>query len=172
MPNEKVLREKQEIVDELAERLTTSAGGVFIDYKGVNVAQDNELRSELRKNGVQYAVIKNTLANLAFDRVGFGEIAYILSGTTSLATAEDDPIVPIRIISEYSKKFGDIFNIKAGFMEGKVMDLSQVAEIAELPSKDALYSRVLGTMLAPITSLAIVLGQILEQKNTAAEVSD
>ena len=172
MPNEKVLQEKQAIVDELTERLSTSASGVFVDYKGINVARDNELRAELRKNGVRYTVIKNTLANFAFDRVGFNEISDILNGTTSLATSEGDPIAPIRIINEYSKKFGDIFNVKAGFMEGKILSLEELGQIAELPSKDALYSKVLGTMLAPITSLAVVLGQIIEQKGGVVEAAE
>ena len=93
----------------------------------------------------------------------------MLNGTTSLATSAGDPIAPIRIINEYSKKMGDRFNIKAAFMDGKVLDAQEIEEIAALPSKDALYAKVLGTMLAPITSLAVVLGQILEQQGGSVE---
>ena len=168
MPNAKVLSEKQRIVDELITRIQNSPSGVFVDYKGINVAQDTELRTELRRSEVNYTVIKNTLARFAFDKVGFNEIEDILNGTTSLATADGDPIAPIRVISEYAKKFGDIFTIKAGFMDGKIITLDEIAEMAELPSKDALYAKVLGTMLAPITSLAVVLGQILAQMDGAA----
>lgn len=169
MPNAKVLSEKQATVDALAVRLTEAASGVFVDYKGINVAQDSALRNELRNNGVEYSVVKNTLTRFAFRKTGLEELEHILEGTTSLATAKDDPIAPIRIISEYSKKLGDIFTIKAAFMEGKALSSEEMAEIAELPSKDALYSKVLGTMLAPITSLAVVLGQILEQQGGTAE---
>ena len=172
MPNAKVLSEKQRIVDELITRIQNSPSGVFVDYKGINVAQDTELRTELRRSEVNYTVIKNTLARFAFDKVGFNEIEDILNGTTSLATADGDPIAPIRVISEYAKKFGDIFTIKAGFMDGKIITLDEIAEMAELPSKDALYAKVLGTMLAPITSLAVVLGQILAQMDGAAPVAD
>ena len=165
MPNAKVLSEKQAIVAELVTRIKSSTAGVFVDYKGITVAQDSELRGELRKNGVEYSVIKNTLCRRAIDELGLSEMDPILNGTTSLATSTGDPIAPFRVIADYAKKMGDEkFNVKAGFMDGKVLSMSEMAEISALPSKDALYARVLGTMLAPITSLAIVVGQILEQK--------
>ena len=165
MPNAKVLSEKQAIVAELVDRFKASSAGVFVDYKGITVAQDSELRGELRKNGVDYTVIKNTLCRRAIDEVGLSELDPVLNGTTSLATSTGDPIAPFRVIGEFAKKMGeDKFNVKAGYMDGKVLSLSEISEISALPSKEALYSIVLGTMLAPITSLAVVLGQILEQK--------
>ena len=168
MPNAKVLSEKQAIVAALTERIKNASSGVFVDYKGINVAQDTELRTELRKNDVEYSVIKNTLTRFALDDCGLKEIDPILNGTTSLATSTGDPIAPFRIISDYSKKLNDVFNIKAAFMDGKVLSESEIAEISALPSKDALYSQVFGTLLAPITSLAVVLNQILEQKEGGA----
>ncbi len=168
MPNAKVLSEKQAIVAALTERIKNASAGVFVDYRGINVAQDTELRTELRKNDVEYSVIKNTLTRFALDDCGLKEIDPILNGTTSLATSTGDPIAPFRIISDYSKKLNDVFNIKAAFMDGKVLSESEIAEISALPSKDALYSQVFGTLLAPITSLAVVLNQILEQKGGAA----
>ena len=169
MPNAKVLSEKQAIVAALTERIKNASSGVFVDYKGITVAQDTELRTELRKNDVEYSVIKNTLTRFALDDCGLKEIDPILNGTTSLATSTGDPIAPFRIISDYSKKLNDVFNIKAAFMDGKVLSESEIAEISALPSKDALYSQVFGTLLAPITSLAVVLGQILEQKGGSVE---
>ena len=168
MPNAKVLSEKQAIVAALTERIKNASSGVFVDYKGINVAQDTELRTELRKNDVEYSVIKNTLTRFALDDCGLKEIDPILNGTTSLATSTGDPIAPFRIISDYSKKLNDVFNIKAAFMDGKVLSESEIAEISALPSKEALYSQVFGTLLAPITSLAVVLNQILEQKEGGA----
>ena len=167
MPNAKVLSEKQAIVAALTERIKNASAGVFVDYKGINVAQDTELRTELRKNDVEYSVIKNTLTRFALDDCGLKEIDPILNGTTSLATSTGDPIAPFRIISDYSKKLNDVFNIKAAFMDGKVLSEQEIAEISALPSKEALYSQVFGTLLAPITSLAVVLNQILEQKGGA-----
>ncbi len=168
MPNAKVLSEKQAIVAALTERIKNASAGVFVDYRGINVAQDTELRTELRKNDVEYSVIKNTLTRFALDDCGLKEIDPILNGTTSLATSTGDPIAPFRIISDYSKKLNDVFNIKAAFMDGKVLTETEIAEISALPSKDALYSQVFGTLLAPITSLAVVLNQILEQKGGAS----
>lgn len=172
MPNAQVLSEKQAIVAALTERLQKSASGVFVDYKGITVEEDTKLRAELREAGVEYTVVKNTLARFAIDNVGFNELDPILNGTTSLATTEGDPIAPIRIISEAAKKMNGKFEVKAGFMEGKILPLDEIAKIAELPSKDALYAKVLGTMLAPITSLAVVLGQILEQKGGSTEAAE
>ena len=169
LPNAKVLSEKQAIVQALVDRLSTASAGVFVDYKGITVAQDTELRSEMRKNEVDYTVVKNTLVRVAIDKLGMNEIDSVLHGTTSLATSKGDPIAPFRIANDYAKKLGETFTIKAGFMDGRVLTMDEIAGIAELPSKDALYAKVLGTMLAPITSLAVVLGQILEQKGGSVE---
>ncbi len=169
MPNAKVLSEKQAIVEALAKRIQNAEAGVLVDYKGITVAEDTALRTEMRKEGVDYTVVKNTLTRKALDKLGMNELDSVLNGTTSLATADKDPIAPFRILSDYSKKLGERFNIKAAFMEGKVLNEAEIAEMASLPSKDALYAKVLGTMIAPITSLAVVLGQILEQKGGSIE---
>ena len=169
MPNAKVLSEKQAVVAALAERIKNASSGVLVDYKGITVAQDTEMRHELRKNDVEYSVIKNTLTRFALDECGLKELDPVLNGTTSLATSAGDPIAPFRIISDYAKKIpGDLFTIKAAFMDGKVLSASEIEEIAALPSKDALYSQVFGTLLAPITSLAVVLNQIVEKNGGAA----
>ena len=169
MPNAKVLSEKQAIVAALTERIQNASAGLFVDYKGINVAQDTELRTELRKNDVEYSVVKNTLTRFALDNCGLQEMNGILNGTTSLATSTGDPIAPFRVINDYSKKLKDIFTVKAAFMDGKVLTESEIAEISALPSKDALYSQVFGTLLAPITSLAVVLNQIAEKNGYVAE---
>ena len=169
MPNAKVLSEKQAIVDALAERIKTASAGVLVDYKGITVAEDTALRTELRRDGVDYSVVKNTLTRKALDKLGMNELDHVLSGTTSLATSNDDPIGPFRIINDYSKKLGDRFNVKAAFMDGQVLTDAEIEELSALPSKAALYSKVLGTMIAPITGLAVCLGQILEQKGGSME---
>ncbi|MGI5978688.1 MAG: 50S ribosomal protein L10 [Oscillospiraceae bacterium] len=172
MPNAKVLSEKQAIVAEMTDRLKNASAGIFVDYKGITVLQDTQLRNELRSNGVEYNVIKNTLCRRAIDEVGLSELDSILNGTTALATTTEDPIAPFRVIGDYSKKLGNVLTVKAGFMDGKVLSQQEMAEIALLPSKDALYGKVLGTMLAPITSLAVVLGQIVEQKGGSVESAE
>ena len=164
MPNAKVLSEKQAIVEALANRIKNAGSGILVDYKGITVEEDTALRSEMRKDEVNYTVVKNTLTRKALDSLGMDGLDHVLNGTTSLATTEADPIAPFRIVADYSKKLGDRFNVKAAFMEGKILSEQEIVEISALPGKEALYAKVLGTMIAPITSLAVCLGQILEQK--------
>lgn len=167
MPSKAVLTEKQAIVEALAKRLQEAEGGLLVDYKGINVAQDTELRRDLREKGVEYSVVKNTLTKLALDKAGLSGLDDHLNGTTSLATCAADPLIPIHELTEFSDKMGDLFTIKGAFVDGKVLTEAEMAELAPLPNRDALYSKVLGTMLAPITSLAVVLGQVVEQKGGA-----
>ncbi len=172
MPNAKVLSEKQAIVASLTETLQSASSGVLVDYKGITVAEDTALRSELRENGVEYSVVKNTLVRFAINNVGMTELDGVLNGTTSMAVSNDDPIAPMRIINKYAKQMGDRFNIKAGFMDGKVLSLDEINALAELPSKEALLGQVLGTMLAPITSLAIVIKAIAEKNGGVVETAE
>ncbi|HIQ60819.1 MULTISPECIES: 50S ribosomal protein L10 [Pseudoflavonifractor] len=172
MPNAKVLSEKQAIVASLTETLQSASSGVLVDYKGITVAEDTALRAELRENGVEYSVVKNTLLRRAADNVGLGELDEVLNGTTSIAISKDDPIAPMRIVNKYAKQMGDRFNIKAGFMDGKVIPLEDIAALAELPSKDGLVAQLLGMMLAPITSLAIVLKAIAEKDGEPAAAAE
>jgi len=172
MPNAKVLSEKQAIVAALAEKLKSAASGVFVDYKGITVAEDTALRSECRKNGVDYAVVKNTLARFAINEVGFQELDEKLNGTTSLALSHEDPLAPMRVLNKFAKQFnGEKFIIKAGFMDGKILSLDEINALASLPSKEVLQAQVLGTMLAPITSLAIVIKAIAEKGGATEEAA-
>ena len=173
MPNAKVLNEKQAVVAGLIETLKSSASGVLVNYEGITVAEDTALRNELRKAGVDYAVVKNTMMRRALDDTGLGELDDVLHGTTSLAVSKEDPIAPMRVIHKFSKGLtGDRFVIKAGFMDGQVLPLEDIAALAELPSKEVLLGQVLGMMLAPITSLAIVIKAIAEKGGVPAEKAE
>ena len=169
MPNAKVLSEKQAIVEALADRIGKASSGVLVDYKGINVAEDTELRRELRTAGIEYTVVKNTLLRFAVDKCNFNEFDSLLNGTTSLATTEGDPIAPIRIVSEYAKKLNGKFEIKGGFMDGKVVSLETIQSLAAIPALPVLQAQFLGTMLAPISALACVLKQIAEKNGAPAE---
>ena len=173
MPNAKVLSEKQAIVAGLVETLKSSASGVLVNYEGITVSEDTELRNELRKAGVEYSVVKNTLVRRALDDAGLSELDDILHGTTSLAVSKEDPIAPMRVVKTFSKGLGgDRFVIKAGFMDGKVLPLEDISALAELPSKEVLLGQVLGMMLSPITSLAIVIKAIAEKGGVPAEKAE
>ena len=164
MPNAKVLESKKAIVDALADKLQSASSAVFVDYKGITVAQDTQLRRMFREAGVEYTVVKNTLTRLAANKAGYNQFDELLNGTTSMASTTDDPIAPARIICEFSKKNKNVVQIKGGFVEGSVMSVDQLLGFGELPGKNALVAQVLGTFLAPISSLAFVLDQIRLQK--------
>lgn len=172
MPNAKVLSEKQAIVEALAERIKNASAGVLVDYKGITVAEDTALRVELRQNDVQYGVVKNTLVRFAMNNVGLNELDDVLNGTTSLATSAGDPIAPMRVVNKFAKQLNGKFTIKGGFMDGKVLSLEEITALAELPSKDVLQAQALGMMLAPITSLAIVLKAIAEKNGEPAPAEE
>ena len=167
MPNAKVLESKKAVVAALTETIKESTSVVFVDYKGINVAQDTELRNQFRAAGVEYTVVKNTLTRFAANKVGYSEFDELLNGTTSMACTTGDPIAPARIVSEFAKKNKEVIKIKGGMVEGKVLSVDELKAFGELPSKDALVAQVLGTFLAPITALAFVLDQVCQQKGGA-----
>ena len=167
MPNAKVLESKKAVVAALTGKMKEATSVVFVDYKGINVAQDTELRKQFREAGVEYSVVKNTLTNFAAKDAGY-DFAEILNGTTAMASTTGDPIAPARIVCEFAKKNKNTLSIKGGVVEGSVLTAEQLNGFGELPSKNALVASVLGTFLAPISSLAFVLDQIREQKEGGA----
>ena len=168
MPNAKVLSEKQAVVAALTEKLQNAAAGVIVDYKGITVAEDTTLRTQCRENNIDYAVVKNTLLRFAFNNTGLNDLDDLLNGTTSLALA-DDPVAPARVMADYAKKLDGKFEIKGGFMDGKPVDLATINSLAAIPALPVLQAQFLGTMLAPITGLAVVLKQIAEKNGSPAE---
>ena len=155
---------KAPVVEEISGVIGDAASVVLVDHRGLTVAQDTELRNKFREAGVEYSVVKNTLTRLAANKVGYSEFDEVLNGTTSMATTTDDPIAPARIVSEFAKKNKNALKIKGGIVEGKVQSVDALNAFGELPSKNALVAQVLGTFLAPISSLAFVIDQIREQK--------
>jgi len=170
MPSAKVLKEKQKIVEELTGKLKSQAG-VLVNYSGITVNEDTEMRVKMREANVDYTVVKNTLMRFAIKNVGFEELDPILNGTTSLAISNVDPVAPARIIKEYADRFADYFEIKGGFMDGKVLSVKDVNALASIPPLPILQARLLGTMLAPIASLAVVLKAIAEQGGDFVDVA-
>ena len=169
MPNAKVLSEKQAIVEALAQRISQSGSGVFVDYKGITVAEDTALRTEMRKEGIEYTVVKNTLTRKALDKLGMSGLDEVLNGTTSLATAANDPIAPFRILADYSKKMNDRFNVKAAYLEGKVLSQADIEALSQLTSKNDLYAKLAGSLNAIMGGLAVCLTEVIEKNGGAAE---
>ena len=172
MPNAKVLESKKAVVEALSAKIKEATSVVFVDYKGINVAQDTELRKQFREAGVEYSVVKNTLTNFAAKDAGY-DFAEILNGTTAMASTTGDPIAPARIVCEFAKKNKlKTLTIKGGVVEGSVLSADELNGFGELPSKSALVASVLGTFLAPISSLAFVLDQIRMQKDGSAPAAE
>ena len=167
MPNAKVLESKKAVVDSLTGKIQDATSVVFVDYKGITVAQDTELRKQFREAGVEYSVVKNTLTNFAAKNAGY-DFSEVLNGTTAMASTTGDPIAPARIVCEFAKKNKNVLSIKGGIVEGSVLSANALNGFGELPSKNALVAQVLGTFLAPISSLACVLDQIRQQKEGGA----
>ena len=167
MPNAKVLESKKAVVEALTGTIKEATSVVFVDYKGITVAQDTELRKQFREAGVEYSVVKNTLTNFAAKNAGY-DFSEVLNGTTAMASTTGDPIAPARIVCEFAKKNKNVLSIKGGIVEGSVLSANQLNGFGELPSKNALVAQVLGTFLAPISSLACVLDQIRQQKEGGA----
>ena len=168
MPNAQVLESKKAVVETLSAKIKEATSVVFVDYKGINVAQDTALRQQFREAGVEYTVVKNTLTRFAAKENGY-DFDEVLNGTTAMASTTGDPIAPARIVCEFAKKNKLSLAIKGGVVEGSVLSAAELNGFGELPSKNALVASVLGTFLARISSLAFVLDQIRIQKEEGGE---
>jgi len=156
MPSKQVLEAKKVIVNNLTEKIQNSKTIVLVDYRGLTVEQDTELRVALRKAGVCYEVVKNTLTRFAMNNSGYSELDTYLNGPTAIAYSFEDVVAPAKIIAEFAKKFEHL-QIKAGVVEGKIFDEKQVKALAELPSREELIAKVLAGFNAPITGFVNVL---------------
>lgn len=165
MPSEKVLESKKQIVTDLTETLKSSAAGVLVDYKGINVADDTKLRKELREAGVEYSVVKNTMLRFAAKEARLEGWDEFLHGTTALAVSKEDPIIAAKILAKYAEAIkGDVFTIKSGFMDGKVVDTDTVNALAKIPAKEVLIATMLSSLNATISKFAVVVDQIAKKK--------
>jgi len=157
MPNAQVLAQKKQIVQDLAQAMKAAPSGVLADYRGITVEADTQLRADLRKAGVSYKVVKNTLMRRAVAEIGFDALEPHLTGTTALAVSGEDLIAPAKILCEHARSSGGKFTIKAGFIEGKVVDAKQVEALADMPPREQLVARALAGLNAPISGLVNVL---------------
>ena len=166
MPNAKVLAQKQQIVEELKEKLSAAITGVVVDYKGISVADDTALRKELRENGVNYFVVKNTLLARAVEDSDLEGMKSVLEGTTAIALSNDDYTAAARILCKYASAH-DNFKVKSGFLDGKLIDLDTVDQLAKLPSREVLLATVLSAFQAPIAAFARAVQAIVDKSGEA-----
>jgi len=153
-----VTTEKQQAVAELKEKLTGTKGAVLTNYRGISVAMDTKLRRKLREAGVEYRVIKNTYTRIAASEAGISGLDPYLEGPTAIAISYTDPVAPAKVISDFIKENKlQTMEIKAGLVEGKVIDDKGVKALASLPPREVLIAQMLGSMQAPLTGLVNVL---------------
>lgn len=165
MPSEKILESKKAKVEQLTELLKGSVSGVLVDYKGITVEEDTQLRKELREAGVKYSVEKNTMLKRAFENIGMEGFDEVLNGTTAIAVSADDQTAPARILGKFAEKSGDKFNLKAGFVEGVVYDETGVQALSKIPSKEVLLAQLVGSLQGPIQKLAATLQAVVDKNN-------
>ncbi len=159
---------KQPIVKEIAEKIDGAQSVVLVDHRGLTVEQDTALRKQLREAGVTYKVYKNTMMNFAFEGTDCEGLKPYLEGPSAMAVSKDDATAPARILCEFAKTANKL-EIKAGVVEGTVYDEAALQEVAKIPSRDVLLSRLLGSWQSPMANFARVIKQIAEKDGAPAE---
>ena len=172
MPSNAILEQKKQVVADLAEQIKASAAGVVVNYQGITVDNDTALRKALREAGVKYVVMKNTLTGRACDMCGYGDMKQYLNGMTAIAiSSPEDPIAPAKILKEYAEKI-ESFKILAGYCDGEVIDAAGVNNLAEIPSKEVLIAKFLGSIKSPIYNLAYALQAVIDKGEEAAPAAE
>ena len=168
MPSKSILEQKQAIVADLAEQLRNSPAGVVVNYQGITVDADTKMRKALREAGVKYTVMKNSLTGRACEEVGLGDMKQYLTGMTAIAIATDDPVAPAKVLKEYADKI-ESFQILAGYLDGAVVDKATVEKLADIPSKEVLIAKLLGSIKSPLYGFAYAIQAIVDKDGEATE---
>ncbi|GAB6139221.1 50S ribosomal protein L10 [Halanaerobaculum tunisiense] len=154
-------REKELVVEELTDQFSTAKSAVLTDYRGLNVEEVTELRDQLRDSGVEYKVVKNTLAYLAAKNAGVEEIEEYLAGPTAIAFSNEDPVAPAQVLADFAEEHEDL-EIKSGIVEGSVVDADDIESLADIPPREVLLGQIARSMKAPISGLAHALNYPLQ----------
>jgi large subunit ribosomal protein L10 len=170
MPSNQILEQKKAVVKELADKLRAAQSGVLVSYQGITVEADTQLRRALRAAGVTYTVMKNTLTGRACEEVGLGEMKPYLEGMTAIAICGEDPLAPAKIMKEYADKI-ECFEIKAGFVDGGVIDTAGVESLAATPSKEVLIAKMMGSLMSSLYGFAYVLQAKIDKENEGGEAA-
>lgn len=164
MPSEKILEAKKQEVAALSERMKGACAGVVVDYKGISVADDTVLRTELRQAGVKYTVTKNTMIKLAISGTSLEGLGEVLEGTTAIATSDDDYTAAAKILCKFADTHKK-FIIKSGYIDGEIIDEARIKSLAKLPSRETLLSMVANVFSAPIAAFARAVQAIADKNN-------
>ena len=165
MPSAKILEQKEKLVAELAESIKNAQSGVLVNYCGITVEKDTALRAELRKNGVSYKVIKNTYIKRAAEMAGITGFDPVLEGMTAIAVS-DDPIAPAKVLCKFADD-NDNFEVKAGFIDGRVIDTNEIKSLAAIPGREGLIAKFLGSIQSPLYNFAYAIQAIIDKEGGA-----
>lgn len=161
---------KVDKVSILKDKIKEAKAVVFVDYKGITVNEDTELRKQAREAGIEYLVAKNRLFKIALKEAGIdANFDDVLEGTTSFALGFEDGVAPSKLVYDFSKTLNDKFLIKAGYVDGSRVDASTIEALAKLPSRDELLGQIAYGLLSPVRMLAVALSNVTEQKESGTE---
>ncbi|MBK7920757.1 50S ribosomal protein L10 [Veillonella sp. YH-vei2232] len=165
-----VTEQKQAIVAQMKDTLSEAKGAVLVGYSGLTVAQATDLRRRFLAEGVEYKVIKNTLTRIAANELGLEGFTEHLEGPTALASSKEDAVAPARIIEKFIKETEkEVVTVKAGIVEGEVMDAAGIKVIANLPNREGMLSMLLSVLQAPVRNVAYAVKAVAEKEPVAAE---
>ena len=164
------VEQKKVVVDEISNVIADADAVVLVNYSGLTVAQDTELRKKLREEGISYKVYKNTMMNFAFKGTPCEELCKHLDGTNAIAVSKNDATAPSRILAGFAKKNPNL-ELIAGVVEGGYYDASGIVKLADVPTREELLSRFLGSMQSPVANFARVIKQIAEKGGEVAEAA-
>lgn len=166
MPSDKILKQKEALVADIADEIKGSLTVVFMDYRGITVEEDTDLRNALRKAGIDYKVTKNSLTEKAIEQLGIEGVSDYLKGPTAIAYCKEEYTVGPKILVEKAKKLENL-TVKGGIMDGTAINVATVEKLAKIPSKEVLLGQVVGSLQGIISALAIGLNAVREQKESA-----
>ncbi|HLR61785.1 MAG TPA: 50S ribosomal protein L10 [Lentibacillus sp.] len=163
MANANIIEQKKQFVDEIADKFRDSQSTLLVDYRGLDVAEANELRKQLREANVEFKVYKNTMTRRAAEKAELSDLSDTLVGPTAVAFSNDDVIAPAKILNNFSKEH-EALEIKGGVIEGEIASLEQIKELADLPNYDGMVSMLLSVLQAPVRNFAYATKAIADQK--------
>ena len=158
-----IMKVKEQIVSDYAEKLAKAKSFVIVDYRGLTVAEDTQLRKELRENNVEYAVVKNRLTLRAMEKAGYTGLDQVLTGPTAVAISYEDAVAPAKVLVTNAKKNNKL-EVKGGMVEGKILSVDEVNGVASIPAKPVLIAQLLGMLQTPIRGLAVALSEIAKKQ--------
>lgn len=161
------LENKKIVVEQIKEKFSSAKSAVLVDYRGLTVEESTELRSKFRAAGVDYKVYKNNLVKLAIKDTAFEPLSQDLTGPNAIAFGIEDAVVPAKIVKEFAKTHKNL-ELKSGVVDGSYCNLEQIIQIADLPSKEVLIGRFLGSVKAPISNFAYFLSNLINEKEAQA----